>query len=208
MDCRSRFATNHSLSHGNKSFFGIQRNADVAEQIKERSNDFGAKKFYALRPAAMLISYGRVRPSKEKQAALCSADASLYKSVTNSSCESSRVHACRDFNNPVRPFFSEKRTPRRRKRTWARTASRAETRWFARSRRGAGALRALWADFSYPGCCRSSVVEHAIGNGEVDSSILSGGTSSTGVSARYSAATLVDFWVAASRSMTVLQPAL
>jgi hypothetical protein len=53
-----------------QKFFLIQRNADVAEQITERSNDFGAKKFYALRPAAMLISYGRVRPSKEKQAAL------------------------------------------------------------------------------------------------------------------------------------------
>jgi hypothetical protein len=26
-------------------------------------------------------------------------------------------------------------------------------------------------------CCRSSVVEHSIGNGEVDSSILSGSTS-------------------------------
>ena len=30
---------------------------------------------------------------------------------------------------------------------------------------------------SYPStCCRSSVVEHSIGNGEVDSSILSGST--------------------------------
>jgi hypothetical protein len=48
----------------------------------------------------------------------------------------------------------------------------------------------------------------SIGNGEIDSLILSGSTSSTGVSARYSAATLVDFWAAASRSMTVLQPAL
>ena len=31
--------------------------------------------------------------------------------------------------------------------------------------------------FGYRACCRSSVVEHSIGNGEVDSSILSGSTS-------------------------------
>jgi hypothetical protein len=36
---------------------------------------------------------------------------------------------------------------------------------------------ALLGRFSYPrACCRSSVVEHSIGNGEVDSSILSGST--------------------------------
>src|SRR3954451_3505089 len=38
--------------------------------------------------------------------------------------------------------------------------------------------RPLVAADSYPStCCRSSVVEHSIGNGEVDSSILSGSTS-------------------------------
>jgi hypothetical protein len=37
--------------------------------------------------------------------------------------------------------------------------------------------RPLVAADSYPStCCRSSVVEHSIGNGEVDSSILSGST--------------------------------
>ncbi len=36
---------------------------------------------------------------------------------------------------------------------------------------------ALWADSRIRACCRSSVVEHSIGNGEVDSSILSGSTS-------------------------------
>jgi hypothetical protein len=35
----------------------------------------------------------------------------------------------------------------------------------------------FWADSRIPACCRSSVVEHSIGNGEVDSSILSGSTS-------------------------------
>jgi hypothetical protein len=35
----------------------------------------------------------------------------------------------------------------------------------------------LFGRFPYPACCRSSVVEHSIGNGEVDSSILSGSTS-------------------------------
>jgi hypothetical protein len=35
----------------------------------------------------------------------------------------------------------------------------------------------FWADsLEYRACCRSSVVEHSIGNGEVDSSILSGST--------------------------------
>jgi hypothetical protein len=33
------------------------------------------------------------------------------------------------------------------------------------------------ADSRVVACCRSSVVEHSIGNGEVDSSILSGSTS-------------------------------
>ena len=37
--------------------------------------------------------------------------------------------------------------------------------------------RPLVAADSYPStCCRSSVVEHSIGNGELDSSILSGST--------------------------------
>src|SRR6188508_160196 len=37
---------------------------------------------------------------------------------------------------------------------------------------------AFWGRFlEYRACCRSSVVEHSIGNGEVDSSILSGSTS-------------------------------
>src|SRR5258708_39557606 len=35
----------------------------------------------------------------------------------------------------------------------------------------------LEADSRVGACCRSSVVEHSIGNGEVDSSILSGSTS-------------------------------
>ena len=35
---------------------------------------------------------------------------------------------------------------------------------------------AFWADSVSRACCRSSVVEHSIGNGEVDSSILSGST--------------------------------
>jgi hypothetical protein len=40
------------------------------------------------------------------------------------------------------------------------------------------ACRGLWGQFfGYRACCRSSVVEHSIGNGEVDSSILSGSTS-------------------------------
>ena len=34
----------------------------------------------------------------------------------------------------------------------------------------------FWADSRIRACCRSSVVEHSIGNGEVDSSILSGST--------------------------------
>ncbi len=34
----------------------------------------------------------------------------------------------------------------------------------------------------YRACCRSSVVEHSIGNGEVDSSILSGSTSLSSIS--------------------------
>ena len=39
------------------------------------------------------------------------------------------------------------------------------------------ACRALLGRFlEYRACCRSSVVEHSIGNGEVDSSILSGST--------------------------------
>ena len=37
--------------------------------------------------------------------------------------------------------------------------------------------RVLWTDSVSGACCRSSVVEHSIGNGEVDSSILSGSTS-------------------------------
>jgi hypothetical protein len=43
----------------------------------------------------------------------------------------------------------------------------------ARIGRLVGALR---ADSRIGACCRSSVVEHSIGNGEVDSSILSGST--------------------------------
>jgi hypothetical protein len=43
---------------------------------------------------------------------------------------------------------------------------------------GSARLEGPLGRFSYPGqCCRSSVVEHSIGNGEVDSSILSGSTS-------------------------------
>ena len=55
-------------------------------------------------------------------------------------------------------------------------------RWRACARGGLVArigppVAAFWADSLKSGaCCRSSVVEHSIGNGEVDSSILSGST--------------------------------
>jgi hypothetical protein len=37
-------------------------------------------------------------------------------------------------------------------------------------------VEACWPILVSGACCRSSVVEHSIGNGEVDSSILSGST--------------------------------
>ena len=40
-----------------------------------------------------------------------------------------------------------------------------------------GAVFGRFLKFKARACCRSSVVEHSIGNGEVDSSILSGSTS-------------------------------
>jgi hypothetical protein len=39
-----------------------------------------------------------------------------------------------------------------------------------------GAFFGRFLKFKSRACCRSSVVEHSIGNGEVDSSILSGST--------------------------------
>ena len=56
---------------------------------------------------------------------------------------------------------------------------------------------AVSADSLIRACCRSSVVEHSIGNGEVDSSILSGSTSFFNIinACRESVATLpADLW--------------
>ena len=80
-----------------RKFFWMLRNVRVCEQSRGRSNDFDPGKIFAQRDWRLtLTSCSRVLPSKEKRAAPRSTDASLYKSVTNSSCKPSTVSSRRD----------------------------------------------------------------------------------------------------------------